>query len=72
MPVLPRQRARTKRYDAGASAHTFSSPKEMFRSVYFNIIDETHGAIQERISGKGFEILLKVESVVDNGLKGQC
>ena len=43
----------------------------MFRAMYFNILDLAHGTIQNRASGKSFEILKSVESVVVNGVKGQ-
>jgi hypothetical protein len=72
MPFLPPQRKRTKRYESGTAAdHAFLSPQEMFRAVYFNVLDLAHGAIKNRVSGKGFEILKSVENVVVNGMQGQ-
>ena len=72
MPFLPPQRKRTKRYESGTAAdHAFLSPQEMFRPVYFNVLDLVHGAIKNRVSGKGFEIFKSVENVVVNGMQGQ-
>ena len=42
-PTLPHQRKRSKRFDDGASPHTYETPKDRHHHMYFEVTELTAG-----------------------------
>jgi hAT family C-terminal dimerisation region len=69
-PCLPRTKRVPKRHDDGGPPHIYRTPKEYYSVVYFQILDEASGAIQQRFEGEGYEILLTAERVIVQSFAG--
>ena len=63
-PILPRVRRPPKRVDSGSSPSTFPSPKDYFRKIYFEFLDNIKGEITKRFDQKNFYLYLKAEQLV--------
>jgi hypothetical protein len=53
---LPRPKRLPKRLDEGSATTTFDKPEDYFRTIYFNILDEATGCIENRFTCKGYGI----------------
>ena len=47
-PTVPRVRRPPRRVDSGSSPSTFPSPKDYFRKIYFEFLDNIKGEITKR------------------------
>ena len=63
-PELPRQRRASKRVDPDNSQHQFSTPKDIHRKTYFELLDVMIQEIDRRLSKKALEIPHLIESVL--------
>jgi len=66
-PTLPRLRKAPRRYEIGESAPEHpSSVQDHYRRIYFESIDLAVAAITARFHQKGFQMLHKLETVLNN------
>lgn len=64
-PKLPRQRKRTARYDYGLSAgHHHQTPKEYYRQLYYEVIDNTTHCLTERFDQPGYRQYCQLEQLL--------
>lgn len=61
-PVLPRKRIAPKRLDKNAQTAYFpTTPEEIYRHIYFEVIDQILVSIDTRFDSENYDILLKME-----------
>ena len=63
-PKLPRYRRPPRRLDDGATPHRFSSPKEHYRHLYFEVIDLLREEIEQRFSQTSLEVPQQIEQLL--------
>ena len=65
-PTVPRVRRPPRRVDSGSSPSTctFPSPKDYFRKIYFEFLDNIKGEITKRFDQKNFYLYLRAEQLV--------
>ena len=69
-PQLPRKRKRPRRLEEGAAPPEFdSTPKDLYRRVYYEAIDFLVQAIADRFEQEGYEIYSCVEKVLLKAIK---
>lgn len=69
-PVLPRKRKVPTRYEDGNALPTFdSSPKDMYRRVYFEAVDLLVQAIQDRFNQRGYLMYCCMETLLYKTIK---
>ena len=69
-PQLPRQRKIPRRFDDGSSAGHFpTTPKDHFKSVYFEAIDLIVNCIQNRFDQPGYRIYQSLETLLVKACK---
>ena len=69
-PALPRIRRVPKRIDSGSQAHTFASPKELYRKLYFEVIDIVINELRKRFQHPSFAMLQHMESLMLTSING--
>lgn len=71
-PQLPRYRRAPRRYDDGSCPHQFSTPKEYYRSLYFEACDLLIHELQDRFDRQEtLAPVLALESVVMSAANGE-
>ena len=63
-PVLPRQRKLPRRIDDGASSHHPSTPSEMYRQKYFEVLDVVCDEINRRFDQKDLKVVIDIERLL--------
>lgn len=63
-PSILRRRRPPKRIDSGSTPSTFSSPKEYYQKIYFEVADTISGEIVRRFEQKNYEIYSKAEELL--------
>ena len=67
-PQLPHRKRPPRRYDIGEAAPEYLNiVEELFRSIYFEVIDLLIATITGRFEQKGFQMLQRLEYVLTNG-----
>ncbi|XP_031329535.1 zinc finger MYM-type protein 1-like [Photinus pyralis] len=61
-PEQPRMRQVPKRYDSGAQPTRFSSPKDYYRQIYYQVVDTVINSIDDRFTQASTSHLKHVES----------
>ena len=70
-PTLPRKRRPPVRLDpASSSAHHDSTPQQMYRRYYFEILDTVVGEIEKRFESSAFTFYTKIESLLKSAASG--
>ena len=71
-PSLPRARKVPKKLDdSTSSCHQFHTAEAHYCVLFWQVIDEAVGAIEVRINGRGYNILLEAERVLVQSFAGQ-
>lgn len=70
-PQLPRVRRRPRWLDDGADPHVFACPKDRFKQIYCQAIDECLGALDERFKSQAFLLAANIETTVVNAAEGK-
>ena len=72
-PCLSRARRPPKRYDSGTAPHVYTTPKDYFRHIYFEVLDVVRNEISRRFNQEALEypkyieiILLKAANLQSN------
>ena len=63
-PTLPRQRKRPRRFDDGATPHSYEIPKDRYRHMYFEVTELTAGEVEKRFIQKDLGIVNDIESTL--------
>ena len=63
-PVLKRQRRIPKRFDDGGPQHAHQTPKDMFRAMYYEVLDVTIQELDDRFGSKQLDIPKKMEQLL--------
>lgn len=71
-PELPRVRRPPKRFDGGSTPHIFKCPKDRFRQIYIQALDECLGAIDSRFNSEAFKVANNIEKVVVDAAEGRA
>ena len=70
-PALPRRRKMPKRFEDGTAAAEFpSSPKILYRQVYYEALDLLQ-SIEDRFDQPGYQIYCCLEKLLENVAKGK-
>ena len=70
-PVLPRQRRLPRRYNDGATSHSFSTPEEYFRKQYFEAHDILIAELDRRFQQNAFTVLKDIENLLIDASNGK-
>lgn len=71
-PSLPRKRKTPARFQLGDGDYHFpASPKDHYRSQYFEALDLAMATIQDRFNQEGFKMLCKVEQLLMKACAGE-
>ena len=72
-PVLPRKRKAPTHLDPTPStAHADNTPEDLYRSLYYEVIDTLLGEIEKRFDSDSFELYYgKIEKILLSGVKGE-
>ena len=63
-PVLPREKTRPERYAEGAGSDYFpSSPAEMYKVLFYELLDRARVAIEERFNQPDYDVFVEMEQV---------
>ena len=65
-PSVPRVRKAPKRYESQSSPHNFSTPEELYRKLYFEVIDTTLTSLRSRFKSETLDFLTKIENFILN------
>ena len=64
-PKLPRKRKSPLRYEIGATdGDHYESPKQFYRALFYQVIDETVSSLVRRIEDKSIPVLSSVENIL--------
>ena len=63
-PELPRVRRMTRRYDEGSEPYTFSSPKEYYGKLFYEVLDVLLSSLHDRFDTEEVKILSSIENFV--------
>lgn len=69
-PVLPRYRKRPRNVDEGSHPHRFSSPKDLYRQAYYEVLDLAVGELQKRFEQSDLNIVRDIETLLINSANG--
>ena len=69
-PVLPRLQRKPKRVDDGAEGVVFATPKDWYRSVYFQFLDCIIAAVSSRFNQPCFSLYTTTESLIVDSANG--
>ena len=61
-PTLPRRRKVPRRFDDGASPHTYETPKDRHRHMYFEVTELAAGEVERRFTQKDLGMISDIES----------
>lgn len=61
-PTLPRRRKMPKRFDDGATPHTYATPKDRHRHMYFEVTELAAGEVERRFTQRDLGIISDLES----------
>ena len=71
-PELPRKRRAPPRLEVGSSSPHFpSTPKELYRPIYFECLDHIISSIRSRFDQPGYATLVRLENVPTRAAKGE-
>ena len=62
--ILPRQRKLLKKFDKPDTYHFPSTPKELFRNIYFKVYDQTLNGINERVNQPDYRIYVNLQELI--------
>jgi len=64
-PVLARKRSRLERYAEGAGSDYFpSSPAEMYKVLFYELLDRARVAIEERFNQPDYDVSAEMEQLL--------
>lgn len=71
-PTLPRKRKIPRRFDeASGSTYHDSTPEDMYKRYYFEIIDTIVGEVERRFESQSFTLYAKMESLLQSAAEGK-
>ena len=56
--------------DSGAVAHNYACPEDKARQEYYEVLDLTTSAIENRFKQQGMKVLTTIEQFIMNGISG--
>ena len=62
--ILPRQCKLLKKFDKPDTYHFPSTPKELFRNIYFKVYDQTLNGINERVNQPDYRIYVNLQELI--------
>ena len=62
--ILPRQRKLLNKFDKPDTSHFPSTPKELFRNIYFEVYDQTVNGIKERSNQPDYRIYVNLQELI--------
>ena len=63
-PVLPRYKKAPRRFDNGSDPHSYQSPKDYFRQIYFEVIDLIQNEIKHRFDQNSLKVPMLVQNLL--------
>ena len=69
-PKRPKQKKTPKRFDDGAKSHVYSTPKDLFRHHYFDVLDLIIGELTNRLDQPTFAFIQNVEKLFIDAANG--
>ena len=70
-PELPRKRKAPARFQAGSCGYHPSTPKDLYRPMYFECVDHIVNCIHMRFDQPGYGVLMRLENLLLNAAKDQ-
>ena len=71
-PALPRKRKLPRRFDeASGSTHHDSTPEDMYKRYYFEVIDTIVGEVERRFESPSFTFYAKMELLLQSAAEGK-
>ena len=70
-PQLPRYRRQPARIDSGSSSHRFVSPRDYYRSIYFQVCDLLLQELQDRFDQHLLSPVLALEALIIKAANGE-
>ena len=70
-PCLPRKRFIPRRIDEGCLPHTFDTPKDYYRQVYYSCLDTIIGTVNERFDQPCLKIYTSIEQTLLRAVSGE-
>ena len=71
-PILPRKRKAPTRFDPTSSTtHADNTPEDLYRRLYYEVIDTLLGEIEKRFDSDSFELYGKIEKILLSSAKGE-
>ena len=61
-PVLPRYRRRPRRLEDGDNPHRFATPEDMYRQIFFEVLDYSCGEIENRFTQSDLATVSSLET----------
>ena len=61
-PVLPRYRRRPRRLEDGDNPHRFATPEDMYRQIFFEVLDYSCGEIENRFAQSDLATVSSLET----------
>ena len=69
-PVLPRYRRRPRRFDEGEHPHHFAIPEDRYRQVYFEVLENCCGEIDNRFAQSDLTLISSLEKLLLDAANG--
>lgn len=66
-PTLPRVRRAPKKIDSSSQAHTISSPTELYRKMYYEVLDMMTNELRQQFQHPSFAMLQQMEKLLITG-----
>ena len=70
-PVLPRYRRRPRRFDEGEHPHHFATPEDRYRQVYFEVLENCCGEIDNRFAQSDLTLISSLEKLLLDAANGE-
>ena len=70
-PKLPQQRKLPTRLDQGGNPHQYQTPKDRYRHLYFEALEQATGEIERRFQQSDLHIINKLETLLLNAGNGK-
>lgn len=72
-PALPRKRKLPRRFDeaSGSTHNHYSTPEDMYKRYYFEVIDTIVGEVERRFESPSFTFYAKMELLLQSAAEGK-
>lgn len=70
-PPQQRRISNAPRRYQNSQSHQFDTPKDWYRSSYFEVLDNAINSLEKRISNKEIPALIAIEDVISKGWAGK-